>query len=626
MSTQYKSILKKTALLLGLYSCIRILFYLFNYKTYAEQNPTALAYSFLHGVRFDLSTILMLNFLIFSTMAWPRLRPSSPWATPLTRGLFIILNSIFILPSIVDLEFYKFTGARLTWDILIFRGDAGHQMDQFLIHYWYIFALGLISVFSIWQISRFIQPKTKAYNRKAVFLKQMPALFILASLMVVGIRGGLQKKPLQPAHAYLAGNSDLGLLSLNSGFTVLRSQIKPQLSKAQFFSTDEEAFQHLAPRRLDAPIAVGKGQNVVVIILESMASEFWGAIHPEESYTPFLDELVPQGLFFKNNFANGRRSIDALPAILFGIPSYMSTPIFKSSYQNGNWIGLGTVLKSAGYHTSFFHGAPKGTMYFDAISARAGLSDYYPLERYKGNLKTDFDGNWGIFDEPMLQFMADELSQHRQPFFSVGFTISTHQPYHVPPEYRDKLTKGPMQIHQSVRYVDLALRRFFDKAKTMPWYNNTLFIITADHTQMSESKNLNHMLSRFSVPLLLFHPQKKIGLADTNRITQHTDLYSSVLDYLGIPNERLPRFGKSVFSKDHPGSAMFFSQGSYWLVKGQHFVELTEGKNSLLFAYPQDAAQKTPLLNDPETTKNLETELKANLQYFRNGLISNKIF
>ena len=139
----------------------------------------------------------------------------------------------------------------------------------------------------------------------------------------------------------------------------------------------------------------GAGKNIVIIIVESLSAEFTGIGNPGHGYTPFLDSLAEKGLYFKNRFANGRRSIDAPPSILAGLPHLRDETFFCAEFKTLH--GLGTVLKSHGYNTSFFHGGKNGTMFFDVFSRRMGFDDYYGLNEYPN--PQDSDGIWGIYDE-----------------------------------------------------------------------------------------------------------------------------------------------------------------------------------------------------------------------------------
>ena len=384
--------------------------------------------------------------------------------------------------------------------------------------------------------------------------------------------------------------------------------------------------------------------NIIIIILESFSSEYLGTGNSYKGYTPFLDSLAQEGIFFKNNFANGRTSMQAIPSILAGIPALMDEPLITSIYQANEIYGLGTILKQYGYQTSFFHGGINGTMGFDMFSKISGMDDYYGMNEYPES-ENDYDGNWGISDEPFLQFFAKKLSQYDQPFFSAIFTLSSHQPYTIPEKYEGKFPKGELPIHESIGYTDHALKKFFETAKTKAWYNNTLFIITADHTQKSSEKVYQNIVGQYRVPLILFHPENKLPtpkqsfiptnrirytnkwqvgqvMAEMGRITQHADIMPGILDYLGFKTDKVAWFGNSFFNENCKGYAINYSAETYRLIHKDYYIELTTNGDSRLLHFGVGTAMESPDIKK----KALQKELKAYIQYFNNGLVENSLY
>ena len=679
-------------LLLLVYAGLRGLFLVLHGELFQGVPAASLAEAFLRGVRFDLSAIAFSNVPFLLLALAPGFLFRRPDYRRVLKWVFVAVNSFFVAVMVADLEYFTFTGTRATFDLLQLTTEAAGQLDQLVVNY---APLVLLAVGLGWLLHRGYpgedggaareggtaaggvqEPDPAARARpgdtvggRARLSAAIPGGLIgvgyrlaILALAVVAARGGLQKKVLQPMHAFESGNQELGLLTLNSTFTLLQSPLQPELEPLAFFESDEEARAILkAPFGLrgglngeggarvgaasmsspgsrlagrptagaaaPAPGASQAGPNVVLLILESFATEFWGAANGGKGYTPFLDTLVPRGIFLSNNFANGRRSIDALPSILLGVPSLAATSVAQSSYQGNQWKGLGHLLGDAGYHTSFFHGAPKGTMYFDAIAAMAGIAEFHPLERYpREGQERDFDGNWGLYDEPFLQHVADELGRQPTPFFSSVFTISTHQPYRVPPEYEDVLPEGELEIHQSVRYVDLAVQRFFERVQNEPWYDNTLFIITGDHTQPSRSLDHDTFLGRYMVPLLLFHPGMTLPGIDRERITQHVDLFPTILDVAGVEPGRIPAFGRSVFARV-PGEAILRSNGVHWLVRRDGVLQRDPAGEEHLFAYRRHRTEAVPVADAGDgTTSALALRLRAHLQHFSNSLIRNSFY
>jgi phosphoglycerol transferase MdoB-like AlkP superfamily enzyme len=613
-------LLRRLLLVVGAYSAVRVLFWATHPTLFAEASGMDVGAAFVHGLRFDLSAIAYTNVPFILLSLAPAAWQARPLYSALLRAAFLIPNIVAILLMVGDTVYFDFTGTRLTFDLFDLKAEATNQIDQLLLNYAPFTLVAAALIAGLWVL----YPRHRTTLAQPRWFVALPATVLVLGCTVLAARGGTQKKPLNPIHAFAGSDHALGVLTLNSVFTLLQSPLTQQITPATFYASDDAAEDVLeAPFGLRTRVT--PPQNVVVIILESFATEFWGAAGSTAGLTPFLDSLVPQGRFFAHNFANGRRSIDALPSILLGVPLLMSRSIALSPYQSNEWIGLGHLLGDAGYQTSMFHGAPAGTMYFDAIARMAGVRDFYSMERYPTALRErDFDGHWGLFDEPFLQFAATELSAVPQPFFSTIFTISTHQPFRVPPQLVDSLPAGTAEIHRSVRYVDQSLGRFFATARQQPWFENTLFIITGDHTQSERDPRFDTTLGRYMVPLLLYHPSRPLPPTDPLRITQHVDLLPTILDYTGVTPTEIPRFGRSVFSPAE-GEAILGSDGYYWLVRRDGVVQRDAKGTETVFPYAAEASLSASAMGQTAPVT-LAGRLQAHLQHFNNSLLRNSFY
>jgi len=265
-------------------------------------------------------------------------------------------------------------------------------------------------------------------------------------------------------------------------------------------------------------------------------------------------------------------------------------------------------------------------MSFNAFAKLAGFTHYYGLDEYpKNQLEVDFDGNWGIFDEPYLQYVAQKLTQQPQPFVSGIFTLSAHHPYTLPVKYQNTFPEGQLKIHKTIGYTDFALKQFFKAAAKEPWYLNTLFVLTADHAQQVYRKTYKNRLGYHKVPLLFFHPGKTFANINTRKVTQHADIMPTLVDYLNIPTDKLLPFGQSVLNQSSEGRALIYSDGIYTLVKPDFITELHPNGKSKLFKYKSHGYLN--LKEQPATIKkNYSRELEAYVQYFRNAMLDNSLY
>jgi hypothetical protein len=624
MLSRWAYFLRRIGVVLALYTCLRGLFIACNYHRFSGVSAREIATAFLQGIRFDLAAVAAIN-LLFTVLTFlpRRLEPVPAWER-LTRIVFLVLNAPFLVVNVIDLEYFQFTGRRSTLELFRLAGDAAVQPLMVARYYWSLALLGLALFAALYFLYGRAPATAPIEVRRAAIPSWLLSLLCAVAFSIVAIRGGLQMKPLAPAQAMPAAPGDVGQLALNSSFTVLKSYNQRRLSRVHYFSSRSDLMQFLRPlvdgRKIipDEP----RRDNVVILVLESFAAEYMGAGNGGARYTPFLDSLAGQALFFPHNYANGRRSIEAMPSILAGLPSLMPDALLESIYQNNQVLGLGSLLTPRGYTCSFFHGAQNGTMRFDTFMRRAGIPHYFGLKEYPD--RADFDGNWGILDEPYLQYVARELSRQKPPFAATVFTLSSHHPYTVPDKYRGRFKKGPLAIHESIGYTDFAVEQFFATARQQPWYSNTLFIITADHTQKLETPEYLNPLGEHRVPLIFFHPQSQFPGVDTNRVTEQVDILPSVLDYLQVQPDRRLLFGKSVF-RDGEGRAFLYDNGRYWLVRGQRALEFTPEGGTRLFDLLQDRQLKSPLVG-AGSAADLGREAEALFQYFNNGMIDNNLY
>jgi hypothetical protein len=604
---------------------LRGLFFACNYHRFSGVSATEIATAFLQGVRFDLAAVAAINFLFTLLTFLPRrLGPAPAWER-LTKIMFLALNTPFLIINVIDLEYFQFTGRRSTLELLGIAGDAAVQPLMVARYYWPLALLGLALFAALFFLYGKAPAKAPMEGRRATIPSWLLNLLCAVAFSIIAIRGGLQMKPLAPAQAMPASPGDLGQLALNSSFTVLKSYNQRRLPRVHYFDSRTDLLQFLRPfvegRKIipDEP----RRDNIVILVLESFAAEYLGAGNGGARYTPFLDSLAGQSLFFPHNYANGRRSIEAMPSILAGLPSLMPDALLESIYQNNQLLGLGSLLTPRGYTCSFFHGAQKGTMRFDTFMRRAGIPHYFGLKEYPD--RADFDGNWGILDEPYLQYVARELSRQTPPFAATVFTLSSHHPYPVPDKYRGRFKRGTLAIHESIGYADFAVEQFFATARQQPWYSNTLFIITGDHTQKLETPEYLNPLGEYRVPLLFFHPRSQFPGVDTHRVTQQVDILPSVLDYLRVQPDRRLLFGRSVF-REGEGRAFLYDNGRYWLVRGQRALEFTPEGGTRLFDLAHDRQLRSPLPVGAAASSDLEREAQALVQYFNNGMIDNNLY
>ena len=549
---------KRILILLALYSSSRIYFYLNN----NDIIDTHYFLEFVAGLRFDISALVYINIPLFILLLLPHNLRSGKKYRKLTNYLFYIVNIPFLLINNIDIEYYKFTQKRSTSDLfqlMSLGNDAKYIIPQFIKYYWPISLFSTIQIYLLFKVKEI--PNYKFSLNLTAFSKQLLVLVLSSGLFIISARGGLQLKPINTINAgELCGSQNTGLI-LNTPFCILQSFDEKELITYNYFNQPELEKIYSPLHTPNSKIIENK--NIVILIMESYSKEFIGYHNEGKSYTPFLDSLMQHSMVFNNAFANGLKSIEALPAITASIPTLMDNPFITSNYGQNQFESLASLLKKEGYNTSFFHGGQRGTMGFYSFIHKAGFQEYHGLEEY--NNSSDFDGSWGIYDIPFMQYFASELNAKKEPFLTTFFSLSSHPPYVLPKNYKHQFEK--IGIRETIKYTDDALQQFFKNIKDKEWFKNTLFIITADHTSGEKyNKKYKNRIGRYSIPLLLFKGDSSI-IGEDNSIVQQIDIMPTILEEISYTKPYLA-FGKSLFSdeswaisKSHSGYLFITDQG-----------------------------------------------------------------
>ncbi|RZJ52072.1 MAG: sulfatase [Flavobacterium sp.] len=609
--------LKRFILVLLTYQLSRILFFVMNMELFERFTFKI----FIGGVLFDLAVISYINFIFLFFHVVPGNFKYKPIYQAILKIAFYAVNLIFISTNFVDIIYYRFTGRRSTFALITARGmenDTIRLIPSFLKDFWYVAVLFVIISIILWKLT----PNSKEtvviqkLTKKDYFKKYSYVVALLVVILLVG-RGGFRKKPIRIVDAVEYGEVNNAGLVLNTPFSILKTLFKKEdIDNTHYFDSKELSKTYNPVISLKSGKAPLK-KNVVIIILESFGNENVG-----RGQTPFLDSLITKSCYFKNGFANGKVSIDAVPSIISSIPSLMNNSFISSSYALNKVHSLPKIFKDQGYTTSFFHGAFNGSQNFDEYAKVAGFDQYFGKNEYVG--KESFDGKWGIFDEEFLQFYANKLSTFKKPFFSSVFTISSHVPYIIPEKYQNKFPKGTTDIHESVAYADYSLRKFFETAKKQDWYKNTLFVLSADHTSSGGDNETDQTnIGKFRIPILFFDPSNPELAGVNEKNFQQIDIMPSILDYLHIDTD-IVSFGKSYKSKEN--FVVYYLQGTYHYIQDDYYVAFTDNKLIGLYNWKKDTLLKNNLINiDKPRAQKAEKFIKTYIQSFNERVMNNQL-
>ena len=561
---------------------LRFLFYIYNadllqIESWSRELPALLKGAFI----FDASNLSITFglFVIFSLIPF-RFRSDKRYQSFLFI-CFMIGIIVLVVLNITDSIYFHYAQKRITSDEFSYFSNSNTALIMLISirENWYMLLLGIALIIG----SAFLYRKIK-YNRSesghlVFYISNSVFFIVMVFVLIIAIRGGVSRaiRPITLSNALQFSESpSKAYIVLNNPFCVIKTLNKDQNNYSKYFS-EQELDSLYYPSHKGSDKQQMKRKNVVIFILESFSYEHSAFLNPQlypdgTKYTPFLDSLMQQGYVFDKCYANGRKSIDALPSVLVSIPSF-KTPFVLTQQALSPMNGFGTILGNEGWDSWFFMGSEQRSMGFVAFAKSAGYKNFRTREDYeKINGTKDFDGYWGIWDKEFLSYMANELGRAKQPFLSTTFTLTSHHPYVIPEKYKKVLPVGKTKLQQCVAYTDMALRDFFSIAKNKDWYENTIFVFVADHVSPEVYAAENKTgIGNSHIMYFLYTPDGSIRGRDA-AVTQQIDIMPTVLGLLDY-NKPYFAFGKDHFSEQKDNFAINYNGSAFqWINDSSDYI------------------------------------------------------
>lgn len=649
------NLFKQMLFAFGILSISRLVWFVANVFWLPPIGIDEYVYAHLVGIYFDIPVVIGLFLPVWIWVigghSWRDRFPA------INRILFVISSMTVLIFNGIDTGYSQVTAKRSGYELFDILGDDANRFAPYIIDNWYII-LGLAAMgYFIYRWVP-IHGQYPDINFRMRPLRGLIATLTFAAICLLGFRGGFQLRPLraidasnfvQPEIAPLVTSTPLQIISTwkRNGLPNFEFDIQFPANSAITSEPKTSASQHwlfdnstaLSPFPMSRTLGGGWVQpNIVVIVVESLARDYTGFGNGTQ-FTPYLDRLAadPNTLYFPYCYANGTKSIEMVPSIFCGMPSLMSEFYVTSAYASNKVNNAYKLAK--GYKTAFFHGSNNGTMGFQSFLKQTGLQQYHGIDQYPSDLyQRDFDGNWGIFDEPYLQHFIrcmDTMNNGKQPVFASVFTLSSHHPYTIPEPYINKLPGTPETVQHTIAYADIALHKFFETAAKKPWFENTVFVITGDHTSHSDKEYFYSQSGHYEVPFLIYAPgidikhinekpnqseefrnqQLRIKKPQTftnpsrnewadiiNTATQKTlsqcDIIPTLWNLLGANNPRLG-FGRSAFDPNYKGYSTHIDKDLYYIIQ-YPFVLALDQQGKVVDYHKQlrnnNKAQKLPLV------------------------------
>ena len=608
---------------------------------YYVENRDYLSYTwdiFQGGLLFDTSAILYTNALYVVMMLFPLHWKENRIYHKVCQWLFVVVNSIAFAINLADSVYFRYTMRRTTTTVFeefSNEGNLGSIIGTEFLNHWYLVLLFALVVFLLWRC--YVRPSINSHSLKwwRYDVACLLSLLLFAPCCVAGMRGGfttaVRPITISTANQYASRPVDAAL-ALNTPFALIRSIGKNVFVVPHYFSDEKALASIYTPIHTPNDSVSMVKKNVVVLIVESFGREYIGALNKDleggkyKGYTPYVDALIDKSTTFRYSFCNGRKSIDGMPSILSCIPMFVEPFILTPSSMN-DYTGLAGILGREGYETAFFHGAQNGSMGFQAFAQKTGFQHYFGRTEYEAAKGTnDFDGTWAIWDEPFLQYYAEEMGKMKQPFMTAVFTASSHHPFVIPDQYKQQFPEGKLEIQKCIRYTDMAIGKFFETASKQPWFQNTIFVLTSDHTNMSDHDYYQTDLGGFCSPIIIYEPSHPEGQM-IDKIAQQIDILPTVLGMLGYQK---PYFGFGIDLLNTPSEdtwAVNYLSGIYQYVKHGYVLQFDGQKSKALYAL-SDSLMQQNLIHQPSAISHqqlMEQELKAIIQQYMERMTQDRL-
>lgn len=567
----------------------RLIFIFFNVSYIKDTSLGNLLLAFIHGGRLDVSIIgyMMMMVVLAQIVSMVLRRLFSYNFISYLSYVMIILFSALLLS---DTYLFSFWGRHLDGEAIGFleTPDVVLRSLEWYQSLGFVVAFVVVVIAFIWGFNRWVRssqlPSKEKISWKNVAL-QLSILLFLGGLLILPIRGGVGVAPINTGVAYFSAERFANQAALNPIWNLMYSLKKLDATKRHYhFMEDEKAeviFNNLTKESGSFPILLSdKHPNVVVILLESFA---WHIIEPlgGDAVTPNFSKLCKEGVLFSNIYAASTRSDKGLVAAIAGYQVMPTYSIIRHPNKSETLSFLPQKFNDAGYQDiMYMYGGDMGFKNMQSFVTQAGFKrtismDDFPSE-YQGQ-------KWGVHDQYTFDRLANEMKQAKEPFFYFFFTLSSHEPFDVPME-----RVYDNDYHNSIHYTDRCLGDLIQTVKQNGQWDNTLFILLADHGVGGPAKYTQDMKKHNHIPMLWTGGALAVKDTVVSKVGSQTDMARTLLNQLEMDDKGFP-FSKNLLDEglngfaffDYPDAMGFVEDSLYQVYDNQinRFVQMEKAKN-----------------------------------------------
>lgn len=511
-----------------------------HYQNFSSLSISEVLLGFFYGLRFDLASLLVFSGIPLLLMALPFRWCTSQWWHIV---LSILVFFVFVLEGtllIGDIIYFGYVKRHLTNELLFLGKDINYLISEAVANPGYLtlwFGMVLLGLYYWLSLSK-VKVRTVHMH--------WPKFIIFFVFVVIAGRGGIGMKPLAIVHAYSSGSSSFGNLVLNGVFSASHSSLSAPVERLSISNLQISKTLSLSGNFWQKPFPLAqinipkseKSNNLVVLFVESLTPRYVDSFGGNDyKITPNLDKLSKAGWKFNRFYSHGQRSIEGTQSVLTGMPSVLGLPTIANI--SANYSKIATMAEQHGTSTIFVNSTLRESFLAQAIAGSTGFSEYYGKEDMPmllDYLPEEKDRNLG-WDYETLMFSLEKIKNRKTPFMAFISLNTDHTPF---PKLTGPFNRYPHHPTEeggylnSLHYTDWAIGEFFKKVKKEPWFDKTIFVITADHVLAHFQKG--DFLEKFRIPLIFYAPSLlKPKLIET--VTSQLDLMPTFVEFMNLDTQ-----------------------------------------------------------------------------------------
>ncbi|TWX71686.1 LTA synthase family protein [Colwellia demingiae] len=572
----------------------------------------------INGIRIDISSLayLLAIPLLLHCVVATNVKINKYWFIFL-KAYFLLIFVLFAFFEFATVEFivqYSTRPNRLFIEYLSFPKEVfGMLLEGHLFAMIFTLVGVLVSTIIYLKIQKVIFAKILPIVELKLHAKLLTSIAIIM-LTILAARGTVGHRPINPSLVYFSNDPLINSLTLNSMYSVAFAlkQFGDEKNAAKMYGnmSEENIFRLVKKSTLiadnnistiqiptlvkRAPYFKGKPKNLVIVLEESLGAKHVGALGGQR-LTPNLDKLINEGWAFNQMYATGTRSVRGIEAVITGFTPTPSRSVVKLDKSQRNFYTIAQTLKNNGYATQFIYG---GESHFDNMKSFFLGNGFTDIVDFDDIDSPEFVGSWGASDGDLFSHSIKELNtldKKDSPFFSLIFTSSNHTPFEIPAN-KIPIIEDESGREKAIRYADFTLGKFINEAKQQPFWEDTVFLIVADH----DSRTIGHdlvPLNAFHIPAVILNssfPNKR-----DNRVVSQIDLPVTMLSLLGI-KDATPMLGRDLSNEYSNERIMMQYHENFAYVEDKKVTILQPNKKATYWSWDIISKTLSPTKSLPE--------------------------